>query len=79
MTPALLISTFSFGYSAVSFVATAEMLSGSSIFSSTQAIPGFAPGDFREAILPPPCDNHLVLPLVQRLGQTTTDAGNRRL
>src|SRR3984957_15379135 len=42
MIPALLINTLSFGYSAVSFVATAEMLAGSSIFNSAHAIPGFA-------------------------------------
>ena len=40
MMPALLISTFSFGYSAISFLAAAAMLLGSSMFSSIDWIPG---------------------------------------
>ncbi len=42
MTPALLISTLSFGYSAMSRLATAEMLLGSSMSSSIHPIPGLA-------------------------------------
>src|SRR6266404_5549098 len=42
MTPALLMSTFNFGYSSISFFATAAMLAGFSASNSMDFIPGLA-------------------------------------
>ena len=74
MMPALLITAFSAGNSAISFAARAAMLAGSAISSTIDCMPGLAAVGGVEIRLAASGDDDLVAELVELLGDAEADA-----